>query len=110
MSERPSPALAALVDELAELIAGELARRVAAERKSSAVEERSHWLSVASAAAYLDWPKQRLYKLSASGAIPHYKQEGRLLFHRRELDEWLRAHAQGPARPRLDESGGTSYV
>ena len=45
--------------------------------------------------ACLDWPKQRLYKLSASGAIPHYKQEGRLLFNRGELEAWLRRYAEG---------------
>jgi excisionase family DNA binding protein len=60
-------------------------------------EERSAWMSTASAAPYLDWPVQRLYKLSASGAIPHYKQEGRLLFHRDELEQWLQQyrHADG---------------
>jgi excisionase family DNA binding protein len=110
VSERPSPALAALVEELAELIAGELASKLAPEGVADTLEERSPWLSVASAATYLDWPKQRLYKLSAAGAIPHYKHEGRLLFDRRELDEWLRAHAQGPARGRLDAGGETSYV
>jgi excisionase family DNA binding protein len=110
VSEHASPALAALVEELAELIAGELVRRLGAEQASSTPDERSPWLSATSAAAYLDWPKQRLYKLSAAGAIPHYKQAGRLLFHRRELDEWLRAHAQRPARPRLDAGGDTSYV
>ena len=42
------------------------------------------------ASAYLDLPKQRIYKLSAAGAIPHVKQAGRLLFDRVELDQWLR--------------------
>ena len=57
--------------------------------------ERSPWLSVASAAAYLDWPRQRLYKLTASGEIPHYKQDGRLLFRRDELEGWLSRYAEG---------------
>ena len=57
-------------------------------------EERSPWMSLARAADYLDWPRQRLYKLSAQGAIPHYKQEGRLFFRRDELDRWLSRFAQ----------------
>jgi hypothetical protein len=38
---------------------------------------------------YLDWPRQRLYKLTAQDAIPHVKHDGRLLFHRDQLDRWL---------------------
>jgi excisionase family DNA binding protein len=52
------------------------------------------WMGISKAADYLDWPRQRLYKLTASGAIPNYKHEGRLLFHRAELDQWLAQHAQ----------------
>ena len=33
--------------------------------------------------------------LTARGEIPHYKQEGRLLFHRGELDAWLQRFAEG---------------
>lgn len=78
-------------------------------------EASSPWMGIAKAAEYLDWPRQRLYKLTASGAIPHYKQEGRLLFHRQELDNWLAQHAQpvsGLASP-LEESypsGATDRV
>ena len=57
--------------------------------------ERSPWLSLEAAAAYLDWPRQRLYKLTARGEIPHYKHEGRLAFRRDELDRWLAGYAQG---------------
>jgi excisionase family DNA binding protein len=64
-------------------------------------------MAIDTAAAYLDWPRQRLYKLTASGAIPHYKHEGRLLFHRHELDHWLRAYAE-PARG-LAIPGEASY-
>jgi excisionase family DNA binding protein len=94
VSELPSAALAALADYLAELIAEALARRLAADQESNG-EERSPWMGIEGAAQYFDWPKQRLYKLSASGAIPYYKQEGRLLFRRDELDAWLERFAQG---------------
>ena len=94
MSELSNAAIEAMLGELAERIAAEVARQLTSEQGESG-EQSSPWMSVESAAAYLDWPKQRLYKLSASGAIPHYKQEGRLLFHRGELDAWLRRYAEG---------------
>ena len=52
-------------------------------------------MGVAQAAAWLDWPRQRLYKLAATGEIPHFKQGGRLLFRRDELESWLRGYAEG---------------
>lgn len=98
MNEQLAAQLGPLIEALAETIA----RRVIELTRQAAGEEgrtpgRSPWLAIESAAAYLDLPKQRLYRLTASGQIPHYKQEGRLLFHRGELDEWLRSFAQ-PAR------------
>jgi excisionase family DNA binding protein len=102
MSDTGSPTLAALLDELAERIAWRMLelQRQELERLAPS-EERSPWMSTERAAAYLDWPKQRLYKLTAAGAIPHHKQEGRLLFHRGELDRWLERHAHPclPERP-----------
>lgn len=82
-----------LLQELAHRIASELTR-LTPPQPESGEEARSPWLSISKAADYLDWPKQRLYKLTAAGAIPHYKQDGRLLFHRAELDAWLGEHAQ----------------
>lgn len=87
------PLLDQLLQELARRIATELARQTPTP-PSAPEEARSPWLNINSAAHYLDWPKQRLYKLTAAGAIPHYKHDGRLLFHRTELDSWLREHAQ----------------
>ena len=101
MSARPVfPSLEALADALAELVAERVAARLAGELADTRGLEHSPWMGIERAAAYLDCPKQRLYKLTAAGAIPHYKQEGRLFFHRGELDAWLRAHAAGSA-PRL---------
>lgn len=92
MNERPplDLTLGELVEALAQRIA-ELLR----ESLPPAAEQRSPWMGIEQAAAYLDWPKQRLYKLTAQGAIPHYKQEGRLLFRRDELDTWLARFAHG---------------
>lgn len=99
MSERPSLPLGLGLDQLLDLLAARIAERLR-ERDglSESVEERSPWMNVDSAAAYLDLPKQRLYRLTAAGAIPHYKQEGRLLFRREELDGWLGGFAQTARR------------
>ena len=91
MSADEAHLLELLLAELAERIA----HRVAELAPAPAIEEASRWMGIERAAAYLDWPRQRLYKLTAAGAIPHYKQEGRLLFSRDELDAWLRGFAGG---------------
>lgn len=57
---------------------------------------RSGWLTASQAAEHLGWPTQRVYKLTAAGAIPHRKHGQRLLFDREELDSWLEAYAHGP--------------
>ena len=88
-------ALAPLLEALAHRIV-ELERERRPEPASA--EERSPWMGIEQAARYLDWPKQRLYRLTGQGAIPHYKQEGRLLFRREELDRWLSRFAQGGPR------------
>ena len=90
----------AAVAQLLEALADAVARRVVELQRrepafaASEADERSPWLSAETASAYLDWPKQRLYKLTAQGAIPHYKHEGRLVFRRDELDRWLRRFAE----------------
>ena len=87
-------ALDTLLEQLADQIADRLAERLRRELPDPNDEQHTPWLSIEKAAAYLDWPKQRLYKLTAQGAIPHYKHDGRLLFRRDELNQWLRSHAQ----------------
>jgi excisionase family DNA binding protein len=66
--------------------------------------ERSPWMNIHTAAGYLDWPRQRLYKLAAQGAIPHYKQDGRLLFNRDDLDGWLAGFRRAGLEERVNES------
>lgn len=56
----------------------------------------SPWLTVTDAAAYLAWPKDRIYKLTSAGAIPHRKHGNRITFRREELDEWLDGFREGP--------------
>ncbi|HEY3123358.1 MAG TPA: helix-turn-helix domain-containing protein [Thermoanaerobaculia bacterium] len=57
---------------------------------------RSPWMNVKEAADYLRCGTSRLYKLTAADAIPHFKEEGRLLFNREDLDEWLEGFRRGP--------------
>jgi excisionase family DNA binding protein len=99
MSERPSPPLGLDLDKLLDLLAERIAQRMREHPSSDeTIQERSPWMSVSRAAEYLDLPRQRLYKLTAAGAVPHYKQEGRLLFRRNELDSWLCSFAQEARR------------
>jgi len=92
-------ALTALLQQLVEQIAQRVVSELAElEGDSRTADARSPWMSIEAAASYLDWPKQRLYKLTASGAIPHHKHERRLLFRRDELDRWLASFAQGERR------------
>ena len=105
MTDQLHSTLATALEQLAELVARRLAELQQDERPDA--EERSPWMGIDAAAAYLDWPKQRLYKLTAQSAIPHYKHDGRLLFHRPELDRWLAELAQ-PAR-RLARPPNESY-
>jgi excisionase family DNA binding protein len=88
-------ALERLLEELAERVAGRLLALGRAQGAEPDSDGGSPWMAIERAAVYLDLPKQRLYRLTASGEIPHYKQEGRLLFHRGELDAWLKGFAHG---------------
>jgi excisionase family DNA binding protein len=67
----------------------------------------SPYMTLAEAADYLRWPKKRLYKLTAAGAIPHRKHEHRILFHVRELDLWLESFCEGP---RVDPPRPSAYT
>lgn len=87
---------ALLIDRLVERMAQRVVELLRDAQPGA--EAQFPWMGIAKAADYLDWPRQRLYKLTASGAIPHYKQEGRLLFHRGELDRWLAQHSQPTCR------------
>jgi hypothetical protein len=95
MSEQLPLGFEPALEQLVERLARRVVELQQAERFDAPRGEASPWMGIAKAAAWLDWPKQRLYKLSASGEIPHYKQEGRLLFHRGELESWLRRFAEG---------------
>ena len=67
--------------------------------RSVAQSNGSRWMTLVQACHYLQWSQHRVYKLTAARAIPHIKHEGRLLFNRDELDQWLNQHHEGPRVP-----------
>jgi excisionase family DNA binding protein len=76
----PAPLLDALAERVAALVLERLERPAP-----------SPWMDLPAAAAYLGFSRDRLYKLTAAGAIPCRRQPSgqRLIFHRDELDRWL---------------------
>lgn len=81
----PSEALAALAERAAELALARLAQH---EGRCSDWPE---WMSVETAARYLDASEERVRKLKDRREIPYY-QEGpgcRVFFRRSELDDWM---------------------
>ena len=78
-----------LTDETLQQLVEEVVYRVRAELEPS--EQRQEWLSVDTAARYLDVSAERIRKLTAGRDLPHY-QEGpgcRIFFRRSELDAWM---------------------
>lgn len=92
-----------LFKRLVEQVAERVCELLVEHQAVASGDERSAWMGIEQAAAYLDWPKNRLYKLTASAEVPHYKHEGRLCFRRDELDRWLGGHRQ---RTCSDREGG----
>jgi hypothetical protein len=77
----PSEALEAIAQRAAALAVEQL----------KAGSTASPWLSGAdSVAAYLGWPRERVYKRLAE--IPHVRHGARIMCRRDELDRWLESH------------------
>jgi excisionase family DNA binding protein len=60
------------------------------------------WLSVETAARYLDVSPERLRKLQARREIPYHQEAPgcRVLFRRRDLDEWMTGFRQPARQPK----------
>jgi excisionase family DNA binding protein len=88
-----------LPPQLLETIAARTAELV--REQAARAPESSPWLDLEGAAKYLGFTRDRLYKLTAAGAIPCRRKRGgqRLLFHRDELDQWLEATYPREGRP-----------
>jgi hypothetical protein len=76
--EVPIVISAAVLNEIIEVVA---------ERVRGELAEASPWLTRPEAATYLRVPRSRLEK---DRSVPAHRWEGRVLYHRGELDEWLR--------------------
>ena len=94
--------IGALIRRLAEVCADLLLHQLAAEESRPAVSQDSPWLDFEGAQRYLGFSKDKLYKLTAAGAIPCRKKAGGqgLIFHRDELDAWM-----DKTYPRVDRLG-----
>jgi Helix-turn-helix domain len=59
----------------------------------------SDWMTSVEAVEYLRLSSvDSLHRLTAAGAVPHYKVNGRNLFSKVELDGWVRDNYAGPPR------------
>jgi hypothetical protein len=72
------PIPAQWLDALADLVADRL--------RDELSERRSPWLARPQLAEYLDVPVSRIEK---DRTIPCHRWEGRVLYHRNEVDRWL---------------------
>lgn len=81
------------LDVIVDAAAARTLERIAAEQEA---EPWPEWLSVETAARYLDVSPERLRKLQARREVPFYQEAPgcRVLFRRRELDEWMAAFRQ----------------
>ncbi|MBA2460729.1 MAG: helix-turn-helix domain-containing protein, partial [Actinobacteria bacterium] len=78
-------AAAAALEAIADVVEARVLERL------GDLSAQPEWLSVESAAVYLDVSPERVRKLVARRALPYY-QDGigcRVFLRRRELDEWM---------------------
>ena len=87
-------ALAQLIEQISEHVLAKLAEN----GQQSGWPE---WMSVETAAAYLDVSAERVRKLQARSEIPYYQEAPncRVFFRRQELDQWMRAFLHPARRP-----------
>ena len=93
----PPELLDGLVEEVTARVLAQLAER---EADGDAWPE---WMSVETAARYLDVSEERVRKLKDRREIPHYQEAPgcRVFFRRSDLDEWMGGFRQGESRGRL---------
>jgi excisionase family DNA binding protein len=94
------------------VVASETIKALAAEIAAAlptAPSDRTPWMLRDEACDYLRMTHDSLYKLTQSDAIPHRKVQGRLMFHRAELDAWVAEHPLGARWRSLAESHASTY-
>lgn len=80
--------LTPIVESLREHLRGDLLRELGGDRDHAKWPE---WMSVETAANYLDVTVERVRKLKDRREIPYYQEAPgcRVFFRRSELDEWM---------------------
>jgi excisionase family DNA binding protein len=91
----------ALPDEVLEAIISAVTERVLVRLEPALGDLWPAWMSVDTAARYLDVSPERVRKLIARREIPFYQEAPgcRVLFQRAELDGWMTSFQQ-PSRAR----------
>ena len=77
--------------EFPESLLERLAELVAARINAPTANGRSPWLTAAQAADYLSCSVSRIRTLTLTGDLPHHRDGSRPLYHRDELDAYVRA-------------------
>jgi excisionase family DNA binding protein len=103
----PAPAhraaeAAAVTGDPADVLRSLLAAMVgeAVERRLAELlpEGSSPWMTAEECAAYIRAPVKRVRNLTCRGAIPVVREGRRVLYDRREIDEWLRGQSESQWR------------
>jgi excisionase family DNA binding protein len=68
-----------------------LAELIAARVNATASDRSSPWMTARQAADYLGCSVSRIRSLTLTGELPHHRDGRRPLYHRDELDEFIRA-------------------
>jgi excisionase family DNA binding protein len=94
-----SPLVLPIPDTVVEVIAEHVARLLAVGTPPP-TDPWPEWMSVETAARYLDVSPERIRKLLARGELPYYQAAPgcRILFRRSELDDSLAAFRRGQRR------------
>jgi excisionase family DNA binding protein len=88
--------IAALLHQTLETLRDEIRIAVLADLRADVLPQWPEWLSISTAAVYLDMSEERVRKLQARGVLP-YHQEGpgcRVFFKRTDLDATMEALRQ----------------
>jgi excisionase family DNA binding protein len=81
---------AALIELMRPLIL-EAVERAIQDLNSQPTQQAARPLSIEEAAQFCKCSKHTLYRKTAAGTIPHFRQGNRLLFDETELLEWLKS-------------------
>jgi excisionase family DNA binding protein len=77
--------------DLPDSVLERLAELVAARINTRSADDGSPWLTAAQAAGYIRCSVSRIRTLTVTGDLPHHRDGRRTLYHRDELDEYVRA-------------------